>query len=167
MSVRRVAAKALAALALSLCGAGISLAQEAHEAESPAQESRANVHFQLTTVTQAHPKFDAAYSGQNSLSPDSEHETTVTSTLYLGARLWKEAELYVNPELSGGSGLSKAFGIAGFPNGESFRVGSPEPHIYVARAMLRQTLAAACFAAWLARSFCSRLRSSPLLSLSA
>jgi len=142
MSVRRVAAKALAALGLSLCGAGISLPQEARETESPAQESRANVHFQLTTVTQAHPRFDAPYSGPNSLNPDAEHETTVTSTLYLGARLWKEAELYVNPELSGGSGLSKAFGIAGFPNGESFRVGSPEPHIYLARAMLRQTFAA-------------------------
>jgi len=142
MSVRRVAAKTLVALGLSLCGAGISLSQEAREAGSATQESGANVHFQLTTVTQAHPRFDAPYSGQNSLSPDSEHETTVTSTLYLGARLWKEAELYVNPELSGGSGLSKAFGIAGFPNGESFRVGSPEPHIYLARAMLRQTFAA-------------------------
>jgi len=141
MSARHVSAKAVVALCLSLCCPGISLSQEARETESAAQEPRANVHFQVTTVTQAHPRFDAAYSGQNSLNPDSEHETTVTSTLYVGAHLWKEAELYVNPEMSGGSGLSKAFGIAGFPNGESFRVGSPEPHIYLARLMLRQTLA--------------------------
>jgi len=93
-------------------------------------------------VTQAHPSFHADYSGPNSLSPESEHETTVTSTLYLGARLWKGAELYANPELSGGSGLSRAFGIAGFPNGEAFRVGSPEPHISMSRVMLRQTIAA-------------------------
>ena len=65
-------------------------------------------------MTQAHPAFNADYSGKNSLSSDSEHETTVTSTLYLGARLWKGAEMYVNPELSGGSGLSRALGIAGF-----------------------------------------------------
>jgi high affinity Mn2+ porin len=109
---------------------------------SPPFESRVDVHFQLTTVTQAHPGFDAAYSGKNSLSPDSEHETTITSTLFLGARLWKGAEFYVNPELSGGSGLSRAFGVAGFPNGESFRVGDPQPHIYLGRLMLRQTIAA-------------------------
>lgn len=101
-----------------------------------------DIHFQLTTVTQAHPSFHASYTGANSLNPGSEHETTVTSTLYLGARLWRGAELYVNPEMTGGSGLSRAFGIAGFTNGEAFRVGSPEPHIFVARALLRQTLAA-------------------------
>jgi high affinity Mn2+ porin len=122
----------------------VALAQDAVSAnEGPApSESRFDAHFQLTTVTQAHPSFRAAYSGQNSLSPDSEHETTVTSTLYLGARLWSGAEIYVNPEMSGGSGLSHAFGIAGFPNGEAFRVGSPEPHISVVRALLRQTIAA-------------------------
>ena len=105
-------------------------------------ERRFAAHFQLTTVTQAHPSFDAPYSGPNSLQPSSEHETTVTSTLFLGARLWTGGEIYVNPELSGGSGLSHAFGIAGFPNGESFRVGSPEPHVYLGRAFLRQTFAA-------------------------
>jgi len=117
--------------------------EAAPQAPEPApQEQIWNLHFQATTVTQAHPSFDAPYSGKNSLSPDSEHETTVTSTLYAGARLWKGAEIYVNGELSGGSGLSEAFGIAGFPNGEAFRVGSPEPHIYLARLMLRQTFAA-------------------------
>jgi high affinity Mn2+ porin len=93
-------------------------------------------------VTQAHPSFDAPYSGKNSLNSDSEHESTITSTLYLGARLWKGAEFYVNPELSGGSGLSRALGIAGFPNGESFRVGDAQPRIYLARVMLRQIIAA-------------------------
>src|SRR5207248_705145 len=45
-------------------------------------------------------------------------------------------------ELSGGSGLSHTFGVAGFPNGEAFRVGDAQPRIYLARLMLRQTLAA-------------------------
>ena len=98
-------------------------------------------HFQATLVTQAHPSFDAPYSGSNSLRSDAEHESTVTSTLFLGARLWKGGQFYVNPELSGGSGLSKGFGIAGFPNGEAFRVGNPEPHIFLARLYLRQTFA--------------------------
>jgi high affinity Mn2+ porin len=121
-----------------------SQAQElSNEGESSKREEpRFDVHFQLTTVTQAHPSFDAPYSGKNSLSPDAEHETTVTSTLYLGARLWKGGEIYANPELSGGSGLSHAFGIAGFPNGESFRVGDAQPRIYLARLMLRQVIGA-------------------------
>ena len=140
-----VSARLLAvALVFSLGMARRSPAQEVSRSDEDIapRESRADIHFQLTTVTQAHPSFEAPYSGRNSLSPESEHETTVTSTLFLGARLWRGAEVYVDPELSGGSGLSKAFGIAGFPNGESFRVGSPEPHIYVARAMVRQTFAA-------------------------
>jgi high affinity Mn2+ porin len=128
----------------SLLSAGSFVrAQEAVPApETPPADARFDVHFQMTTVTQAHPGFDALYSGQNSLSPSAEHETTITSTLFLGARLWKGAEFYVNPELSGGSGLSHAFGIAGFPNGESFRVGDAQPHIYLGRLMLRQTFAA-------------------------
>lgn len=132
-------ASAVAVFLVWSLSAGSACAQEAPRAE--ASENRFNIHFQLTTVTQAHPAFDAAYSGQNSLVPASEHETTVTSTLYLGARLWKGAELYANPELSGGSGLSKTFGIAGFSNGEAFRVGNPQPHIYLARLVLRQTFA--------------------------
>ena len=121
----------------------VARAQDARLAsDGPVPEPRFDAHFQLTTVTQAHPSFPAVYSGKNSLSPESEHETTVTSTLYLGARLWRGAEIYVNPEMTGGSGLSRAFGIAGFPNGESFRVGSPEPHIFLARVLVRQTFAA-------------------------
>ncbi len=108
---------------------------------APTRDARFDLHFQLTTVTQYHPGFDAAYSGKNSLSPEAEHETTVTSTLFLGARLWKGAEVYVNPELSGGSGLSHTLGVAGFPNGEAFRVGDAQPRIYLGRLMLRQTLA--------------------------
>jgi len=41
----------------------------------------------------------------------------------------KNAEAYVNPELSGGSGLSQVTGIAGFPNGETFRIGNPSPQL--------------------------------------
>ena len=118
--------------------AGDASGRAGHSRASPA---RFDLHFQFTSVTQYHPGFSADYSGQNSLIPDPEHATTVTSTLFLGARLWHGAELYVNPEMSGGSGLSSTLGIAGFTNGEATRVGSPEPHIYLARLMLRQTIA--------------------------
>jgi high affinity Mn2+ porin len=116
---------------------------EASAAEPPpppdTEQETTSLHFQETTVTQGHPSFDAPYSGTNSLLPEAETKTSVTSTLFGGLRLWKGAEIYLNPELSGGSGLSGAVGVAGFPNGETFRIGSAEPVIYLARLFLRQT----------------------------
>ena len=86
-----------------------------------------------------HPPFHAAYSGQNSLTREAEFATTVTSTLYGGLRTWKGAEVFLNPELSGGQGIGSTLGVAGFPNGEAFRVNNPVPAIYLARLFLRQT----------------------------
>jgi high affinity Mn2+ porin len=102
------------------------------------KQQRFNLHFQQTIITQTHPGFSAKYTGDNSLSPFHETASSLTTTLYGGARLWKGAEAYFNPEMSGGAGFSKTLGVAGFPNGETFRVGSAEPKIYVARAYLQQ-----------------------------
>ena len=58
----------------------------------------------------------------------------------MGARLpWSGGEFYFDPEVSGGEGFGGVTGIAGFPNGEIPRVGSPEPQPYIARAFLRQS----------------------------
>jgi high affinity Mn2+ porin len=100
---------------------------------------RYNLHFQETTVTQVHPDFHAAYSGQNSLPSDTEFATTLTSTLYGGLRTWEGGEVFLNPEIAGGSGLGTTLGVAGFPNGEAFRIGNPAPTIYLARLFVRQT----------------------------
>ncbi|MGI4019882.1 MAG: carbohydrate porin [Janthinobacterium lividum] len=102
------------------------------------KQQRFNFHFQQTVITQTHPGFGAKYSGDNSLSTNHETATSLTTTLFGGARLWKGAEAYFNPEMSGGAGFSSTLGAAGFPNGETFRVGSPEPKIYIARAYLTQ-----------------------------
>lgn len=96
-----------------------------------------NLHFQQTIITQYKPSFKALYSGQNSLKTEEETQTSLTSTLFFGLRLNKNTEFYFNPEIAGGSGLSRAVGIAGFTNGETFRVGSPEPKIYMARAYIK------------------------------
>ncbi|MGE5351196.1 MAG: carbohydrate porin [Acidobacteriota bacterium] len=97
-----------------------------------------NLHFQQTIITQGHPAFKAPYSGQNSLRPESEKATSITSTVFLGIRLWRGAALYVNPELAGGTGISGSVGLAGFSNGETFRIGSSKPLVYLARLFLRQ-----------------------------
>jgi high affinity Mn2+ porin len=100
-----------------------------------------NIHFQQTIVTQYHPDFKAAYSDTFSLQPKNEGQTSLTSTLFMGGKLWKGAEIFFNPEIAGGSGLSLARGVAGFPNGETFRIGNPKPQIYLARLFLRQYIA--------------------------
>jgi high affinity Mn2+ porin len=81
-------------------------------------------HAQATVIDQYKPSFRAKYSGANSLTTTEESQSTITSTLYAGARLWKNATVYMNPEISGGSGLSSTLGVAASTNGESFRVGS-------------------------------------------
>ena len=95
-------------------------------------------HFQFTGILQGHPPIHAPYSGKNSLQSDYEQAYSVTSTLYLGRKLWKGAAIYFNPEMAGGSGVSSTLGIAGFPNGETFRIGDPAPTVYVGRIFLRQ-----------------------------
>ncbi|HEX7413512.1 MAG TPA: carbohydrate porin, partial [Bacteroidia bacterium] len=56
-------------------------------------------------------------------------------------KLWKNAGIFFNPEIAGGSGLSSVFGMAGAPNGETFRVGSVAPALYMARLFFEQHIA--------------------------
>jgi high affinity Mn2+ porin len=99
-------------------------------------------HMQLTVISQAHPGFHAKYSGNNSLADSVElGATSITSTLFIGRKLWNGAAFYVNPELSGGRGLSYAVGVAGALNGETYRIGDPAPVVSIARAYLQQNIA--------------------------
>ncbi|MDQ1096703.1 MULTISPECIES: carbohydrate porin [Chryseobacterium] len=99
-------------------------------------------HFQSTVIAQKHSGFPSPYSGDNSLANNVEPAaTSLTGTLFLGRRLWKGATLYVNPEVSGGKGLSFATGVAGALNGETYRVGEVSPQVFIARAYIRQHIA--------------------------
>src|SRR5580658_7848770 len=90
-----------------------------------------SVHVQATTINQYHDDFPSNYSGTNSLSPSGEDKLSYSSTLFLGRSLWKSGEFYINPELAGGTGLSGTHGVAGFPNGEIYRVSSPAPEVSI------------------------------------
>ena len=102
-------------------------------AQDTVKQERATFHFQETIITQNNLPFNALYTGKNSLLPTSQTQTSLTTTFFAAARLWKGAEVYFNPELSGGAGLSSTLGVAGFPNGETFRVGGVQNKIYIAR----------------------------------
>lgn len=104
-------------------------------------EANWSYHFQLTVIAQRHSAFKALYSGEKSLADTVEPTAiSLTSTLFLGRRLWKGAAFYFNPEVAGGKGLSFSTGVAGALNGETYRVGQVEPQVFVARAYLQQQI---------------------------
>ncbi len=109
-----------------------------HEPGAPRKWS---LHFQQTLVDQWHSNLTTPYAGDFSLADRESAKLSFTSTLFIGRRLWKGAAAYFNPEVAGGSGLSGARGIAGFTNGETFRIGDPAPNLYLARLYVRQTFA--------------------------
>ncbi len=94
---------------------------------------------QVTVVNQSNAGFGAKYSGDNSLTNTRSSKQTFDTTLYLGLRLWRGAEAYLNPEIDQGFGLSNTVGVAGFPSGEAYKVGAQNPYYRLPRAFLRQT----------------------------
>ena len=95
---------------------------------------------QTTFVYQYHPAFTSPYQGTNSLTPSAQGKETFDLTLFGGVRLWRGAEFWINPEIDQGFGLSNTVGVAGFPSGEAYKVGSTQPYGRIPRAFLRQTI---------------------------
>ena len=98
------------------------------------------IHGQFTNVTQRHPRFTSPYAGQNSLIANGRTEETSDLTLYAGTRLWRGTELWVNPEVDQGFGLSNTVGLAGFSSGEAYKIGANTPYLRVPRAFIRQVI---------------------------
>lgn len=141
---RSARARALAALGLSLAGVlalvrALPARAEDLSAQDQPEQDRA-LHVQWTTVVQAVGGFASPYAGSNSLLPHQARATT-DLTLYLGVRPWQGAELWVDPEIDQGFGLSNTVGVAGFPSAEAYKVGKLSPYLKLQRAFVRQTLA--------------------------
>ena len=108
-------------------------------ADDSGDSENAALHAQSTFVTQYHPGFPSAYHGPNSLDAHEQARETWDITLYGGFRPWLGAELWVNPEVNQGFGLSDTVGAAGFPNGEGAKVGQAVPYPRLPRVFFRQT----------------------------
>lgn len=117
----------------------VSLKLPAQQADTLTTE-RFSIHAQTTVINQSKTAFNAKYTGANSLLPTAENQTSITSTLFLGVKLWTGATAYINPELAGGSGLSASYGVADATNGETFRVADAAPAIYLARLYFNQLI---------------------------
>jgi high affinity Mn2+ porin len=96
-------------------------------------------HGQATSTTQYHGDFPSPYQGPLSFTDAHEVETSYTGTLFMGMAVRPGTEIYFNPEVSAGSGLSGVDGLGDPPNGETPRVSTPEASETVARLFLRQT----------------------------
>ncbi len=71
--------------------------------------------------------------------PAAQYQATWSNSLFLNARLWDGGEVYYNPELLQGFGLSDTVGAAGFPSGEAQKSNFPYPHYNTSRLFVRQT----------------------------
>ena len=97
------------------------------------------VHGQATFTLQGTPGFSSPYAGPNSLTPRQRKET-IDATLYVGVQPWSGGELWVNPEVDQGFGLSNTLGVAGFVSAEAYKVGKKHPYVRVQRLFFRQTV---------------------------
>jgi len=99
-----------------------------------------NFHGQTTFTWQGYPAFRSSYAGANSLPGGGQGRETWDATLYAGVRLWSGAELWIDPEIDQGFGLADTHGAAGFPSGESYKLGAAYPYARVQRYFIRQTI---------------------------
>lgn len=97
--------------------------------------------LQATLIDQQLFKFRSLYEGPHSLLSRNENEKTDSYTLYAGVRLTRGLEVFVNPEMVRGNGLSTGLGLAGFTNGDVVRNPALGMDPYLARYFVRYTLA--------------------------
>lgn len=145
--------KLLATLLLAVTSTGIYAQQydftrkDNHIVEATTDNANAsgiewfNIRAQATYVYQYKPAFKGVLDSAYQLSHNEEDQNTLSATLYAGLRLWKGAEVYANPELTSGMGLSNGLGMATPGNGETFHISRPQLTVFLARAYFRQTFA--------------------------
>ena len=96
---------------------------------------------QANFIYQAHPAFNAPYSGANSFEPNAQDATSRVVTLYTGFEFTKSIEALVDVEEAGGGGISQALGLAGFTNLDVVRNPTISKAPYLARVIYHQVIA--------------------------
>ncbi|MBU3589970.1 carbohydrate porin [Polynucleobacter sp. 80A-SIGWE] len=99
-----------------------------------------NIHGQTTYINQRYNNFNSSYSGQNSLDAQKSMSYTWSGTLFFGARLAPNTDVYFNPEVVSGVPFSDLSGLGGFTNGEATKANGAQAKFYSARAFVRQTI---------------------------
>ncbi|MBU3601477.1 carbohydrate porin [Polynucleobacter sp. AM-25C3] len=99
-----------------------------------------NLHGQTTYINQRYNNFTSSYSGQNSLDSLKSMSYTWSGTLFFGARIAPNTDIYFNPEVVSGVPFSDLAGLGGFTNGEATKANGAQAKFYSARAFVRQTI---------------------------
>jgi high affinity Mn2+ porin len=151
--IRRLAPAGIAT-ALALLAGLLPAASHAQSSPSPTPDISAEpaapgdmtasenwaLHGQATFEDQYHPAFRSDFQGRNSLDPGSRGDETFDATLYAGVRPWAGGELWINPEIDQGFGLSDTLGIAAFTSAEAYKVGATAPYVRIPHLFFRQTI---------------------------
>src|SRR6476469_8847093 len=96
-----------------------------------------NFHGQTTFIWQGYPAIRSPYSGPFSLPGSGLGRETFDTTLYAGIRLWRGAEVWLDPEIDQGFGFANTHGAAGFPSGEAYKLGFAYPYARLQRYFVR------------------------------
>jgi high affinity Mn2+ porin len=99
-----------------------------------------SLHGQTTFVYQGYPTIRSPFMGQNSLPAAGNWKETFDLTFFAGMRMWQGAEFWFDPEIDQGHGLGDTHGVAGFPSGESYKLGFDYPYARAQRYFVRQTI---------------------------
>jgi high affinity Mn2+ porin len=121
-------------------GAAVSAAPLVFKGPAAPAQDNLDFHGQTTFVWQGYPAFRSPYEGANSLPGVSNARETFDTTLFIGIRPWQNAEIWLDPEIDQGHGLSDTHGVAGFLSGEAYKVGFDYPYARVNRYFMRQTI---------------------------
>ena len=130
---------------VSISGDRSAIESNTKTSDSETEEvEKFSFHAQSTYINQLHNSFYSSYNGQNSLLSRTEgadgRSYSLSGTLFLGARLWQNTEIYYNPEMFSGTPFTSSLvGLGGFQNGELQKGAYAPPVYYTARAYVRQT----------------------------
>src|SRR5574337_413955 len=122
------------------CAAIVLLCAVVTPCAADSSAATALVGGQATAIWQYHPTFHSPYDGPNSFRHQTEDAISHTYTLYTGVRPLPWLEVYAQPEMIRGGGLSNALGLAGFTNGEVIRNPDVGGDPYLARLFVRLTV---------------------------
>ena len=94
---------------------------------------------QINVIGQSLGRFTSPYTGSNSLTPVGDTQASEAYGVYLGARLFRGLEAYIDVEMIRGSGISHVTGLGGITNGDVVRQGSVDlgQNPYLARGFVR------------------------------
>lgn len=114
------------------------LEPDSNAASGQASSERWNWHLQNTSIAQGYPALNSPYSGANSLPSGGQIRESISFDVTAGVRLWSGASAFIDGMMWQGYGINNTRGIAGFPNGEAFRLGTAEPNGSITRLFVRQ-----------------------------